>query len=63
METRRVHATLDAAARRCEALLAKSIQLKQVGQPEEATAVLAKIEKLQGQISALERALQAWRRY
>jgi hypothetical protein len=63
MNSQRANEALSEAARRCVALKTESIRLKEDGDWAEATAVLEKAEKLQGQITALERALQAWRRY
>jgi hypothetical protein len=62
MDIQRVHATLSTAEQRRDALLIEGTGLRDDGKAHEATAVLAKAKKLQEQIGALARALQAWRR-
>lgn len=62
MDIRRVHATLSTAEQRRDALLLEGARLRDDGKVNEATTVLAKAEKLEEQIGALARALQAWRR-
>jgi hypothetical protein len=62
MDIQRVHATLSTAEQRRDALLIEGARLRDDGKMHEAITVLAKAEKLRGQIGALARALQVWRR-